>query len=98
MRYYNAPDDAYSGRRAWMLRHTWTCPMYKVREFRMPHAPKVMDGMVSLRVGPGGTLCECCFPAPGSKKRKIIIKHARRKAERMMIKEQLEYLKALEED
>ena len=63
------------------------------RQARRPHCPKAIEG-VSLPVGPGGTLCACCFPAPGSKGRKILIRHARRKAERIALKEQMDYMEA----
>jgi len=31
-----------------------------------------------LTVGPGGVNCTCCFPAPGSKHRKLVIRKAKR--------------------
>lgn len=30
-------------------------------------------------VGPGGMNCPCCFPAPGSKSRRLAIRTAKRK-------------------
>lgn len=40
-----------------------------------------------LCVGPGGVNCPCCFPAPGSKERRIEYRRAKRreKAEAMKI-------------
>jgi hypothetical protein len=31
-----------------------------------------------LKVGPGGRKCNCCFPAPGSKARKMEYRKAKR--------------------
>lgn len=50
-----------------------------------------IDGVAFVPCGPGGTKCDCCFPPPGPI-RKVKVKHARRKAERMMLKEQMESL------
>lgn len=35
-----------------------------------------------LCVGPGGVRCACCFPAPGSKHRKRLIRTAKRREAR----------------
>ena len=32
-----------------------------------------------LRVGPGGMHCPCCYPAPGTKERKKLIRAGRRR-------------------
>ena len=32
-----------------------------------------------LCVGPGGRRCPCCFPAPGSKTRKLLFRAAKRR-------------------
>lgn len=50
-------------------------------------------GNKHLVVGPGGTKCSCCFPAPGSKERKLAYRQAKRKEEREAIKVELETLK-----
>ncbi len=31
-----------------------------------------------LKVGPGGVRCNCCFPAPGSKDRRLEYRRAKR--------------------
>ena len=31
-----------------------------------------------LPVGPGGIKCNCCFPAPGSKMRRYLVRQAKR--------------------
>lgn len=33
-------------------------------------------------VGPGGTQCACCFPAPGSKERKAMFRTAKHRAKK----------------
>lgn len=43
-----------------------------------------------LHVGPGGTSCRCCFPAPGSKARKAEFRKAKRRDERQAIATELE--------
>ena len=35
-----------------------------------------------LCVGPGGTTCTCCFPAPGSRERKLEYRRAKRREKR----------------
>lgn len=35
-----------------------------------------------LKVGPGGISCVCCFPAPGSKARRILFRRAKKKDKR----------------
>jgi hypothetical protein len=35
-----------------------------------------------LKIGPGGRRCVCCFPAPGSKARKLEFRRAKRKEKR----------------
>lgn len=35
-----------------------------------------------LTIGPGGRSCACCFPAPGSRERKLQYRGAKRKASR----------------
>jgi len=40
-----------------------------------------------LCVGPGGKRCVCCFPAPGSKARRIMFRAAKRKDTRLSLKE-----------
>lgn len=35
-----------------------------------------------LCVGPGGTRCTCCFPAPGSRARKLEYRRAKRREKR----------------
>lgn len=35
-----------------------------------------------LKIGPGGMHCVCCFPAPGSKGRKLEFRRAKRKEKR----------------
>lgn len=35
-----------------------------------------------LCVGPGGTRCTCCFPAPGSQARKLEYRRAKRREKR----------------
>lgn len=42
-----------------------------------------------LCVGPGGRKCRCCFPAPGSKDRRSQFRSAKRKAERIAVREAL---------
>ena len=32
----------------------------------------------NLHIGPGGRRCNCCFPAPGSKMRKIAYRRAKK--------------------
>lgn len=39
-----------------------------------------------LTVGPGGTYCACCFPAPNSKARKAEFRRAKRKSHRAALK------------
>jgi len=40
----------------------------------------------SLCIGPGGRKCNCCFPAPGSKARKLEYRRAKRTDEREAMK------------
>ena len=40
-----------------------------------------------LAVGPGGRKCACCFPAPGSKERRLVIRSAKRKEKREAMKD-----------
>lgn len=35
-----------------------------------------------IKTGPGGMGCPCCFPRPGSKARRYLIKQARRREAR----------------
>ena len=37
-------------------------------------------------VGPGGMKCHCCFPAPGSKERKLVFRSAKRKEKKEAFK------------
>lgn len=39
-----------------------------------------------LHVGPGGVDCNCCFPAPGSKARKLEYRRAKRVEKREAFK------------
>lgn len=39
-----------------------------------------------LTVGPGGVNCACCFPAPGSKFRRYLIRQAKRKEKQSALK------------
>jgi len=39
-----------------------------------------------LCVGPGGRKCNCCFPAPGSKARRLEYRKAKRNAKREAMK------------
>ncbi len=39
-----------------------------------------------LHVGPGGVDCNCCFPAPGSKARKLEYRRAKREEKREAMK------------
>lgn len=39
-----------------------------------------------LCIGPGGRKCNCCFPAPGSKERKLVYRIAKRKEAREAVK------------
>ncbi len=39
-----------------------------------------------LCIGPGGRNCNCCFPAPGSKDRKLQYRMAKRKENREAFK------------
>lgn len=41
-----------------------------------------------LKCGPGGTSCNCCFPAPGSKLRRYEFRRAKRKAKLEAFKNQ----------
>ena len=44
-----------------------------------------------LKVGPGGVRCNCCFPAPGSKARRLEYRKAKRLDKREALKiEQME--------
>lgn len=40
-----------------------------------------------LSIGPGGMNCRCCFPAPGSKDRRSQFRRAKKKADRIAIRE-----------
>lgn len=40
-----------------------------------------------LCVGPGGLYCSCCFPAPGSKGRKLEYRRAKKKEKREAMKQ-----------
>lgn len=40
-------------------------------------------------IGPGGTKCPCCFPAPGTRERRYEYKKARRKDNQDAMKEGL---------
>lgn len=42
-----------------------------------------------LCVGPGGYRCACCFPAPGSKERKLEYRRAKKKEKRAAMKQEL---------
>lgn len=42
--------------------------------------------MKTLHVGPGGVDCNCCFPAPGSKARKLEYRRAKREEKREALK------------
>ena len=66
-------------------------PDHKSREFRMPNLPSHIEG-IPLAIGPGGSLCSCCAPAPGSKDRAKTVRAARRKAKQKAIRESLELL------
>ncbi len=57
---------------------------------RRPHFPKSVEG-IPIPVGPGGTLCPCCFPAPGSARRRVLMKAARRVAKARDMREQIEF-------
>ncbi len=35
-----------------------------------------------LHIGPGGVNCNCCFPAPGSKERRLEFRRAKRSERR----------------
>lgn len=49
-----------------------------------------------LKVGPGGMRCVCCFPAPGSKGRKLKFRRAKRKEKREALRiEKLNHDKGL---
>jgi len=39
-----------------------------------------------LCVGPGGRFCSCCFPAPGSRTRKLEYRRAKRREKREAMK------------
>lgn len=41
-----------------------------------------------LCIGPGGRDCVCCFPAPGSKERKLAFRSAKRKDKQEALQEQ----------
>ncbi len=43
-----------------------------------------------LCVGPGGFKCNCCFPAPGSKERKLVYRSAKKKEKNAAIRLELE--------
>jgi len=43
-----------------------------------------------LCIGPGGRNCTCCFPAPGSKERKLAYKAAKRKEAKEALKIELQ--------
>lgn len=46
----------------------------------------------NLHIGPGGRRCNCCFPAPSSKARKIEYRKAKRQDKRDAMKiEQIAY-------
>lgn len=45
-----------------------------------------MKHLRHLRIGPGGRKCVCCFPAPGSKDRKLAYRAAKRKDKREAFK------------
>ena len=47
-----------------------------------------VDGLPGLHVGPGGINCCCCFPAPGTKARRLRFRTARRLAKNRDLKEQ----------
>jgi hypothetical protein len=94
-KHYSIPDDGQSYKKLWLFRMI-KCPPWQYREFRMPRIPKIIDRMIPLSMGPGGSLCACCFDAPGSYGRKKRLKIARRKAKRMMMNEQLEYLEQVD--
>lgn len=49
-----------------------------------------------LKAGPGGVRCVCCFPAPGSKDRKLEFRKAKRKEKREALRiEKLNHDKGL---
>lgn len=40
----------------------------------------------NLKIGPGGRKCNCCFPSPGSKARKLEYRRAKRLDKREALK------------
>jgi len=40
-----------------------------------------------LCIGPGGIDCHCCFPAPGSRERKLEFRRAKRREKREAMRE-----------
>jgi hypothetical protein len=40
-----------------------------------------------LCIGPGGMGCPCCFPAPGSRERKLEFRRAKLREKRLALKE-----------
>ena len=46
---------------------------------RRSHRAGVKQAPKTLHVGPGGTACTCCFPAPGSKERRLEFRAAKRR-------------------
>lgn len=45
-----------------------------------------------LTMGPGGRFCPCCFPAPGSKGRKMEYRRAKNKEKRLAMQEAVKEL------
>lgn len=78
----------------WLNPENYTCGRWKVEQFRMPHLPPIVDG-VALPIGPGGSLCSCCCPAPGSNERRKLVRSARRKSKKLAIRDGMEDLDSL---
>lgn len=47
-----------------------------------------------LTIGPGGRGCSCCFPAPGSKGRKLEYRRAKKRMKKEAFKVEFSQMKA----
>lgn len=50
-----------------------------------------------LTMGPGGRYCACCFPAPGSKARRLEYRLAKNKEKKLAMQEAKDEIKILYE-